>query len=193
MKKTNIKKYVVTAMLSAVAFVLMFIDFPTPLMPSFIKMDISEMPALIASFALGPWWGVIVCFVKNLLNLFLHGQTGGIGELCNFLMGISFVLPAGYIYKVNKTKKNAMVASLIGSVIMAVCSLPINYFISYPIYERIMSLDAIIGMYRVILPTVKNLFECLLIFNAPFTLVKGILCSVITFLVYKKISGFIKN
>ena len=96
--KKGIRYLTVTAMLSSVAYVLMFIDFPIPfLIPSFIQMDISELPALVGSFAMGPMCGILICLVKNLLHLFIT-TTGGVGELSNFLLGIAFVLPAGIIY-----------------------------------------------------------------------------------------------
>ena len=181
-------------MLSAVAVVLMFIDFSVPFMPVFIKADISEMPALIASFAVGPFYGVAVCFIKNIANIMIHGSTGGIGELANFLMGVAFVLPAGYIYKRNKTKKGAKIGSLVGACAMAALSLPINYYITYPMYARLMiPMETIVSMYQAILPSVDSLFECLLIFNVPFTLLKGILCALVTFLIYKRISHIIKD
>ncbi len=194
MKNSNVKNMVVTAMLSAIAVVLMFIDFSVPFMPVFIKADISEMPALIASFAVGPFYGVAVCFIKNIANIMIHGSTGGIGELANFLMGAAFVLPAGYIYRYNKTKKGAMIGSLVGAVSMAALSLPINYYITYPMYARLMiPMETIVSMYQAILPSADSLFECLLIFNVPFTLLKGVLCSLITFLIYKRISHIIKD
>lgn len=100
----QIRKMTVTAILAAVSTVLMFLSFNVPFMPSFIKMDFSELPALIAAFAYGPLSGVIVCLIKNLINL-LSTQTGGVGELSNFILGCAFVLPAGLIYKHKKTKK----------------------------------------------------------------------------------------
>ena len=100
----NIRKIAMTGMLSAVSAVLMFLSFSVPFMPPFIKLDFSELPALFAAFALGPVSGVIVCLVKNLVNVF-YTTTGGIGELCNFLLGVSFVLPAGMLYMKKKTKK----------------------------------------------------------------------------------------
>ena len=101
MKNGNIRKLTVTAMLAAMSSVLMFFSFSVPFMPSFIKMDFSELPALIASFAIGPLSGAAVCLVKNLVNLFFT-TTGGIGELSNFLLGVFFVVPAGIIYKIKK-------------------------------------------------------------------------------------------
>ena len=96
--KNHIRELTVTAMLAAVATVLMFLDFSLPMfIPGFVKMDVSELPALLASFSLGPVYGVAVCLIKNLLNLIFHGSTGGIGELCNFLLGAAFVATAGII------------------------------------------------------------------------------------------------
>ena len=180
-------KLVVTAMLSAVAAILMFLEFSVPIMPSVIKLDISELPALLASFSLGPVYGMAVCLVKNLVNL-THTSTGGVGELCNFLMGVTFVVPAGLLYRKMKNRKGALLGSLIGAVIMAVVSVPLNYFITYPIYSVFMPMEGIIGMYQLILPFVDNLLECLLIFNMPFTFVKGMLDVLLAFLIYKPLS-----
>ena len=180
-------KLVVTAMLAAVAAVLMFLEFSVPIMPSFIKLDISELPALLASFSLGPVYGVAVCLVKNLVSL-THTSTGGVGELSNFLLGVSFVVPAGLLYKKVKSRKGAFIGSLLGAIIMAVLSVPLNYFVTYPIYTVFMPLEGIIGMYQMILPFVKNLLQCLLVFNMPFTFFKGMLDVLIAFLIYKPLS-----
>lgn len=178
-----------TAMLSAVAFVLMFLDFPIPfLIPNFVKMDVSELPALLASFALGPAYGVAVCLVKNLIHFITMTTTGGAGELCNFLLGVCFVFPAGLIYQRQKSRKTALIGVLAGAVIMALLSIPCNYFISYPVYSKFMPIDAILEMYRAIRPTSGGLLECLVVFNAPFTLLKGLLTSLLCFLIYKPLS-----
>ena len=181
-------KIAVTAILSAVATVLMFISFPIPfLIPPFVKMDFSELPALLAAFSMGPLSGVMVCLVKNLINL-LFTTTSGVGELCNFLLGVCFVIPAGWIYKVRRTRSGALLASGVGAVALAVLSVPVNYFISYPFYTSFMPLDTIIGMYQELLPSVDGLLGCLLIFNMPFTLLKGVLDVALAFLIYKPLS-----
>ena len=178
----------VAAMLSAIAFGLMFLDFPIPfLIPNFVQMDVSELPALLASFSLGPLYGVAVCLVKNLIHLLIT-TTGGAGELCNFLLGACFVLPAGLIYQRLKSRKGALLGALIGAVIMGLLSIPLNYYISYPIYANFMPIDAILNMYQEIRPGVDGLLECLIIFNAPFTLLKGLLCTLLRFLIYKPLS-----
>ena len=185
---TKTHKIAVTAILSAVATVLMFISFPIPfLIPPFVKMDFSELPALLAAFSMGPVSGVMVCLVKNLINL-LFTTTSGVGELCNFLLGVCFVIPAGWIYKVRRTRSGALLASGAGAVAMAALSVPVNYFISYPFYTTFMPLDTIIGMYQDLLPSVDGLLACLLIFNMPFTLLKGILDVALAFLIYKPLS-----
>ena len=192
MTKTHnhVRELTVTAMLCAIATVLMFLDFSLPMfIPSFVKMDVSELPALLASFSLGPVYGVAVCFVKNLLNLIFHGSTGGIGELCNFLLGAFFVGTAGVIYRLHKTRKGAMAGCLIGAIVMAVISVPVNYFLSYPVYAAMFGgIDAIIAAYQELRPGTNGLLECLLVFNMPFTLVKGLVDAVLCFLIYKPLS-----
>jgi len=180
-------KITVAALLSAIAFVLQYIELPAPLMPPFIKFDFSDLPALLAAFGLGPVYGVAVELIKNLLHLPVSNSMM-IGEISNFILGAAFVFTSGLIYQRDKTRKGAIIASVVGAVVMAVASLPVNYYIVYPIYEKFMSLDKIIAAYQLVLPRVKTLWECLLIFNVPFTLVKGLLDVLITFLIYKKLS-----
>ncbi len=188
----NVRKMTMTAMLSAVAFILMFLDFSVPVMPGFIKMDLSELPALIGAFAMGPLSGTIICLIKNLLHLFIT-STGGVGELSNFILGACFVLPAGLVYKKWKGRKAAVIGSLAGAVLMALVSIISNYFIVYPFYYAIMPKEVILAAYQAILPGMKNILECLVVFNTPFTFVKGLFSVIITLLVYKHISPIIKG
>lgn len=180
-------------MLSAVAYVLMFLEFPIPfLIPPFIKMDFSELPALLASFAYGPLWGVAVCLIKNLIHL-MNTQSGGVGELSNFILGAVFVAAAGIVYIKFHTKKGALVGSLIGAAVMGVISVFTNYYVVYPIYTNFMPMEAIIGAYQLILPSVKDLWQCLLIFNLPFTIVKGLISVLITMFIYKPLHRVLKG
>ena len=180
-------KMTVTALLSAIATVLMFLEFSVPVMPSFIKLDVSELPALLATFSLGPLYGVVVCLIKNLLNL-AHTQSSGVGELCNFLLGAVFVFTTGVIYNKMKNRKGALIGSFVGALVMAIMSLPINYYITYPFYSNFMPIEAIIGAYQAIFSGVDTLWDCLLVFNAPFTFVKGLINVGLTFLIYKRLS-----
>lgn len=182
----------VTAMLSAVSFILMFFDFSVPFMPSFIKMDLSDLPELIGAFSMGPLCGVLVALVKNLLHLTIS-TTGGVGELSNFLLGAAFVLPAGLIYKHKKTKMFALLGAVSGAVIMGVFSIVSNYFMVYPFYYNFMPKEAILGAYQAILPGMKSILQCLICFNMPFTMVKGFISVAITMLVYKPLSPIIKG
>ena len=190
--RVNTRKIAMTAILAAAASVLMFISFKLPFMPSFISLDFSELPALLASFTLGPMSGVAVCFVKNLINL-TQSMTGGVGELSNFIIGSAFVLPAGLIYRWHRTIGGATVGSLLGAVLMAVLGLLSNYFIVYPIYTNIMSMDAILGMYRAINPAIENLWQALVVFNLPFTFCKGLISAVVTLLIYRKLEPVING
>lgn len=203
MKQTNIKvkkfsnqkirMLTVTAILGAVAAVLQLLEFAIPIVPSFIKMDFSDFPALLASFALGPWSGVGVCLIKNLVKL-LTTSSAGVGELSNFLLGCLMVVPAGLIYKRKKTRKAALIGTLIGVVCMTGMSLFTNYYIVYPVYAAlIIPMDLILQAYQAILPRVTTLWQALLIFNAPFTFVKGMLSVLLTFLTYKSLSPILKG
>ena len=188
----KIRKLTATALLAAVAAVLMFMDFNVPFMPGFIKMDVSDMPALIAAFAFGPLSGAGVCLIKNLINV-LTTTTGGVGELSNFILGCMLVLPAGLLYKKKKNRKFALLGSVVGAVCMAAVSFVTNYFIVYPIYTNFMPMEQIIAAYQAILPRVTSLWQALLIFNVPFTFVKGMLCAILTFVVYKPLSPILKG
>ena len=185
----------VAAMLSAVAAVLQFVEFSIPLIPSFVKLDISDLPALLGTFSLGPVYGVVIQLAKNLLHL-PFGSSAGVGELSNFILGAVFVLCAGLVYRKHKSRKGALIGAMLGAVLMAVVSVPSNYFFVYPAYVKVygMPLEAIIGAYQAILGTIAEvpssnaLLNCLLVFNVPFTLCKGLLDVGLCFLIYKPLS-----
>lgn len=191
-KRVNARYLTVTAMLSAVAYILMFLDFSVPFMPAFIKMDLSELPALIGSFAMGPVCGVAVCLIKNILHLFIT-TTGGVGELSNFILGAAFVLPAGLIYKHRKNKKAALTGALTGAFFMGAVSVASNYFLVYPVYYNFMPEDVILSAYQAIVPSVDSILQSLIYFNMPFTILKGLFSVIITFLTYKHISAVLKG
>ncbi len=195
---TNVRKMTVTAILAAVSAVLMFFSVNVPLMPSFIKLDFSELPAVLAAYMLGPVSGVTVVFLKNLVNLFFT-TTGGVGELSNFLLGSSLVLIAGIIFKKKPTKTGAVLGAFLGSLTMALFSVATNFFVVYPVYYNFLPLEAILGMYNLINPIVgteptdKNLLTALVTFNLPFTFIKGIMSTVVIFAIYKPLSPVFKK
>lgn len=181
-----------TAMLSGIAFVLMYLEIVVPFMPAFIKFDFSDLPALLGAFAYGPVCGVIICLIKNLLHM-PFSNSFFVGELANFLLGAIFVVPAGIIYKKHKNKKNAIVGAIIGSVCMAVASIFTNYFITYPVYYTFLPEEAVLSAYQMICPKMKSVLQCLLVFNLPFTLVKGLIATGISILIYKPLSPLLKG
>ncbi len=190
--RISVRKLVVTALLGAVATVLMFISFGLPILPSYLKVDFSEMPALLASFALGPVYGAAVCLIKNLVNISAT-TTGGVGELCNFLLGVLFVVPAGLIYRRHPSRKRALIGMIVGTLVMSLCSVLVNYFVVYPVYLLVMPEEAIVGMYSAIVPAADSILKGILIFNMPITFVKGVLDAVITFILYKRLSPVMKG
>ena len=142
--RSYVRRLVVTAVLSALSAALMYLEFSVPVVPSFLKYDFSDLPALIAAFGVGPLAGVAVELIKNLIHLPMTA-TGGVGELANFIIGVCYVLPAGLIYRFRKGKSGALLGALGGAVLASVMSLPVNYWITYPVYTKFLPMDAIIG------------------------------------------------
>ena len=195
MKTERIKKMSVIAIFSALAFILMLIDFSTPVIPSFVKLDFSEIPALLAAFMFGPLEGMAVCLFKNLLHLTVT-STAGVGELANFLLGAAFAGTAGVIYRKKHTFAGGLIGCISGSAVMAIVSFPVNYSITYPFYANLFfkgNMGGIINMYKALLPVSDTLVKSLLIFNTPFNLVKGILVSLVVMLCYKRLSILYKS
>lgn len=177
----------ITAMLSAVAFLLAFIEIPMPLSPPFAMMDLSDLPAVLAAFAIGPVGGVLVEIIKNLLQA-MSSATGGIGELANCLMGCAFVIPAGIIYQKNKTKKNALLGCAAGSLSIGVAAALLNYFVLLPMYEMFMPIDQVIAAFGEILPFIKTKFDVCLYNALPGNIFKGLVISFFSMLIYKPLS-----
>ena len=181
-----------TAMLAAVAYLLAFVEFPVPLSPSFARMDLSDLPALIGAFAFGPLSGLLIELVKNALQL-LTTSTGGVGEIANFLMGASYVVAAGFIYKRRKTKKTALIACVAASFVMGIAAALANYFILLPLFENFMPLDQLIASFTEFLPFIRTKLDVVL-FNAfPFNLLKGLVIGGVTMLIYKKLTPVLKG
>ena len=197
MQNQKIRNITVTAIMSAVATVLMLLGkyIEVPLVPSFLKFDCSELPALLTGFALGPVYGAAVCLIKNVVNVF-STTTFGIGELSNFILGCLFVVPAALIYRRKKTRLTAFVGSTVGAFAMAVFSVFTNYFFIYPIYAEAYfggNMETIVGLYSEIFPAIDNLWKALIFVNVPFTFVKGLASVVISILIYKKLSPVLKG
>lgn len=197
--KFNTRSITVVGMMSALAFIVFMLEIPAPLMPSFIKLDLSNIISLITAFALGPVEGVVVCLIKNIIHLIFKGysSTMGVGNLFDFVSSSAFCFTAGLIYKHNKTIKGAMIATVVGSLVFTLVSLPLNYFIVYPFYFKLFAKyggeAGVLGMYQAILPSVKSTLMALIVFNVPFTFIKGLICSLLTAVVYKPLSPIIKG
>ena len=188
----SVRTISMTAMLSAVAYLLAFVEFPVPLSPSFARMDLSDLPALIGAFAFGPLSGLLIELVKNALQL-LTTSTGGIGEIANFLMGAAYVVTAGFIYKRHTTKKTALVACVLASVVMGIAAALANYFILLPLFENFMPLDQLIASFAEFLPFIHTKLDVVL-FNAfPFNLLKGLVIGGVTMLIYKRLTPILKG
>lgn len=188
----NVRTISMIAMLSAISFVLAFFEFPVPLSPSFARMDLSDLPALIGAFAFSPIAGLMIELVKNILQL-MTSSTGGIGELANFIMGDSFAFVAGLIYRYRKTKKTAYLSCMVASVVMGVMAAIVNYFILLPMFELFMPLEQMIASFGKFIPFIDTKLDVVLYNALPFNLLKGLAISVVTMLLYKRLTPVLKG
>ena len=187
-----VRTLTVTALLSAMAYLLAFFEMPVPLSPAFAKMDVSDLPAMIGAFAIGPGCGILIELAKNLLQL-LSSSTGGVGELANFLMGASYAAAAGLIYQCHKAKRTAWIASITASLVMGLVAALTNYYLLLPLFESFMPLQQLIASFGEILPFIHTKLDIVLYNILPFNILKGLAISVITMLTYKKISYILKG
>ena len=197
MKKQKTVWMVKVAMLASAATVLMLFEFPLPFIaPPFYELDFSEVPVLLGGFALGPGAGVAVEGLKILLNLLINGTvTAGAGEIANYGTRVGFVVPAVWVYRRHKTKGNAVLGLVVGGATMVVLGCFINAFVMLPAYGKAfgMPIDAIVGMASSIWHGIDTLFEFVILCVAPFNIIKVILVSVITIILYKPLRPILKK
>ena len=194
-KLMSTKNVVLMGMFGALAGVLMIFEIPLPFIaPSFYGLDLSEVPILVGTFALGPVAGAVMEIVKILVKLVLKPtSTGFVGEFANLAVGCSLILPAGILYRFNKTKKGAVLGMAAGTVMMAVVGVVINALIMIPFYSNLMPLETIIQAGAAINPAISNVWTFAIICVGPFNIIKGVTVSLITALVYKRISVIIHS
>ena len=192
-KSFSLDRLVKVGILAALAYVLMFVQMPIPIAPPFMKLDLADVPALIGGFAMGPWYGVLIQLIKNVLNL-SKTMTGGVGELSNFIVGSTYVLVSAYIYKNKKTKKTSIIALAFGVLAMTALATLSNAFIVFPVYGKVMHMDleAFAGMVGGN-SLVNNYFTLMVFSIAPFNIIKGSVEAVVTELIYKRTSPIIKS
>lgn len=191
------RRMAVTGMFSAIALILFLFEFPLPFAPSFYELDFSELPALVGAFAFGPVTGVTIEIVKILLKLLIKGtSTAFVGDLANFVIGCSFILPASAIYHFNKSKKNAVAGCIIGTLILTLFGTAFNAICLLPAFSKLygMPLDSILAMGSAVNPlmTDGSIISFVACCVAPMNLIKGGSVSLITMLIYKPLSPIIK-
>ncbi|HZJ58160.1 MAG TPA: ECF transporter S component [Clostridia bacterium] len=196
-KVFSLNGIVKVGLLSAIAFVLMLLEFPMPLFPAFLKMDISDLPALIGGFALGPMAAVIIEFIKNVFHIiFKNDGTGGVGNLANFIVGISFAVPAAIVYIRNKTRKNAVIGMALGTLLLVIFSALANYYVLIPFYTKLYFEGNLENLLAVMAMANKNITDvALYVLYAvmPFNLIKAFVISLITLLIYKRVSPILQK
>lgn len=189
------RKIAMIGMFSAISGILMTLEIPVPFAPPFYKLDFSELPALIGAFAFGPVAGLMIEFCKVLLKLFIKGTTTAfVGDFANFAVGCSFLLPASIIYYFHKSKKSAIVGAGVGTLIMTVFGTAFNAVYLLPKFMELygMQSEEIIAMGAAVNPMINNITTLVMFAVAPLNLIKGGAVSLITILIYKKLSPILK-
>ena len=190
-ERFGVRALVNIGMLAAIAVILMLFEIPLPFAPSFYEIDFSEVPLMVGCFAMGPFAGALIEFVKILLNFVFTGtDTAGVGELANFIIGCSLCVPAGLIYRRKRSRTTALIGMAVGTVTMTVIGCAVNAFVLLPTYATAfgMPIDALVEMGTAVNPAINSLTTFVFFAVAPFNILKGVLVSVIVFLIYKKIS-----
>jgi len=190
LKDQKVNKLVKISVLTAFALVLQLLDFPLPIFPEFLKMDLSDLPALLGAFAMGPASGVIIQAMKNILHTVLKPSTLGIGELANFVVGAAFVYTAAVVYLREKNRTHALYGLIAGTIAMTIIAAIGNYFVFLPLYEKVLGfpMSAVIGAGAKVNPAIKDLNTFIILSIMPFNIIKAILVSIAAFLSYKRIS-----
>ncbi|MFU0833290.1 MAG: Riboflavin transporter [Oscillospiraceae bacterium] len=177
--------------LGGIASLLMMFEFPLWFAPGFYQLDFSEIPVLIGGFAMGPVAGVLIELIKVVLYMLIHGSsTAGVGDLANFLIGCSMVIPAAMIYKAHKSRKNAIIGLVVGTLAMVLVGSAMNAYVLLPVYAKVfhVSMDTLISMGNVVNPSIKSLETFIILAVAPFNLFKGVTVSSLVMLLYKRVS-----
>lgn len=192
------RKIAVIGMFSAISTILMLFEFPLPFAPNFYELDFSELPILIGAFAYGPAAGVMMEFIKILLKLFIKGtSTAFVGDLANFVVGCSLILPAAVIYAFRKNKKTAVIACVVGTLVMTVFGTAFNAIYLLPAFSKMfhMPMEDILAAGRALNPlmTKDSIVSFVVACVAPMNLIKGSSVSIVTLLVYKPLSPILKS
>ena len=194
-KFLTVSTLVKISILSAIGYILMFISVPLPMLfPEFLKIDISDLTALLGGISLGPMAGVTIAFLKNLLQ-FITGMstTGGVGEFANFLIGGSFVFTVSYIYSKKRNIQGVIIGLVSGIVVMTMVGCIANYFIILPFYATMgWSIDAVVSMGAAINPAIDSKMSFIIWMIAPFNILKSGLMSLLTLPMYKKTEKILK-
>ncbi len=191
-KIKSVNSMVKLSLLSVLAYIFMIIEFPVPLFPSFLKLDLSDLPALVGAFSFGPLAGVIIEFIKNLLHVLTMTKTGGVGELANFLVGCALVVPASSLYLLKRKRSYALYGMLLGTIVMAIVGGVMNYYVLIPFYAKMMPMEQIINLGNAVNGAITDLKTLILYSIVPFNIFKGVIISVITGAIYKKISYILR-
>jgi riboflavin transporter FmnP len=186
MQQSKVRKHVTVGMLSSIAYLLMMLDFPFPGFPSFLQIDFSDVPALIAAIVFGPAAGLMVEAIKNILHYLIQGSATGVpvGEISNFIAGSLFILPSAYLFRRFKNLKGLLVGLAIGTLLMTVIMSILNYFVIMPAYTLFLNMPAM---------TSEATRQLVVVAILPFNLIKGLIVTLLIIALMSKMRTWLTN
>ncbi len=189
---SHTRRIAVIGVFAAISTILMFFELPLPFMPPFLKFDPSGVPILLSSMIFGPAAAICVTFVKDIIHL-LSTTTGGVGELADFLIMSSFSVAAGLVYRKKSDRTGVLLATLAGTIAIAIVGALANYYLLIPFFSNIMPIEAIIAACAELNPAIDGLAAYIFFGAIPFNVIKGLLLTALTLLLYRKLEGFLRT
>jgi riboflavin transporter FmnP len=191
MKSTSLRKNIMVALLAAIAFIIMFLQFPLPLFPTFLTIDLSDVPAIIGAIVYGPAAGIIIEAIKNLLHWLTSGSVTGVpvGEFANFLTGTVYILVSTWLFRKRKTFSSLIGGMVAGTIVTAIVMSIANYFVIFPSYAYFLGfpIDAAVKMAQAANHSINDLFSLVVLGVLPFNIIKCIIISIIAIPIYARV------
>ncbi|MFD2617161.1 ECF transporter S component [Terrilactibacillus laevilacticus] len=197
MKNTSLKKMIFIALLSTIGYLIMTIAFPLPLLPVFLTLDFSDIPALIGTVLFGPGSGIVIEAIKNLIHYIINGTPTvvPVGELANFVTGSILIVVFNLIFKKSRTTRSLTMGMLFGTILMTIIMTIANYYVIFPSYALFLglSIDSAVAIAHSANHTIHNLFTLVILGVAPFNIIKGIILTIIMIPLYIRLKSYLKT
>ena len=190
MRNKSAKKLTTTGILSAISVILSFWEFPLPIFPAFLKLDVADLPSLVGTVFFGLDVGILVQLTKNIVSALMTNTSAGIGEFVNFVVGVMFIIPFALVYNKKKNAQSFIASSVLAVLSMTLAASLLNYYVTIPLYSAVLGIpvEDIVSMGTVINSNIDSLQDLILLSIVPFNLIKGALVSILGYLIVMRLT-----